>query len=159
MQRDLDLADPRQVEPWLDNSLLGGAPAAGAVLFPGTTTAGKSILSFGPEEKEGFLLFLTKTLNSFAESAKAVRENGHVIVVVPAGDTEEGHLIRAAARQMVRTCLAEQHFLPAGKKTRVSLLTAPRGPDEKAFLQRVADILSGHAPPEVEPIPVGHARP
>lgn len=159
MRRDLDLADPRQMEPWLDNSLLGGTAPAGAVLFPGTTTAGKSILSFGPEEKEGFLQFLTKALNSFAESAKAVRENGQVIVAVPAGDSEEGHLVRAAARQMVRTCLAEQHFLPAGKKTRVSLLTAPRGPEEKSFHQRVIDILSGHAPPEVEPIPVGRPRP
>jgi NAD(P)-dependent dehydrogenase (short-subunit alcohol dehydrogenase family) len=159
ISRDLDLSDPRLLEPWLDNTLLGGAPPAGALLFLGTSTAGKPVLGFSPEEMEGFLVHLGKALNAFAESARAVRVNGHVILIVPAGNTEEGHLIRAAARQMVRTCLAEQHFLPVGKRVRVSLLTAPGPQDEKAFHHRVIDILSGQARPAVEPIPVGPPRP
>jgi hypothetical protein len=85
--------------------------------------------------------------------------NGQVIVIVPPGDSEEAHLVRAAARHMVRTCLAEQHFLPVGKRVRVSLLAAPAAQEEKAFHQRVIDILSGHAPVSVEPIPVGPPRP
>ena len=117
------------------------------------------MLGFSPEEKEGFLAHLSKALNAFAESARAVRVNGHVVVVVPPGDSEEGHIVRAAARQMVRTCLAEQHFLPVGKRVRVSLLTAPVAQEEKAFHQRVTDILSGQAPPAVDPVPVGPPRP
>jgi hypothetical protein len=157
--RDLDLSDPRLLEPWLDNTLLGGASPAGAVLCLGTSTAGKPVLGFSPEEREGFLAHLSKALNAFAESARAVRVNGHVVLVVPAGNEEEGHLVRAAARQMVRTCLAEQHFLPVGKRVRVSLLAAPVEQEEKAFLQRVTDILSGQAPPAVDPVPVGPPRP
>ncbi|MBI5575462.1 MAG: SDR family NAD(P)-dependent oxidoreductase [Deltaproteobacteria bacterium] len=159
IRRDLDLSDPRLLEPWLDNTLIGGSPPAGAVAALGTTTAGKPILSFGPEEKDGFLLHLSKVLNVIAGSANAVRDNGHVIVAVPPGDSEEGLLVRAAARQMVRTLLAEQHFLPGGKTLRVSLLTSHRGAEEKSFHQRIIDILSGNSPPEVEPIPVGHLRP
>ena len=159
LARDLDLADPRLLEPWLDNTLLGGAPPAGAVLFIGTSTAGKPVLGFSQDEKEGFLLFMSKVLNCVAESARAVREHGHVIVVVPPGNSEEGHLVRAAVRQMLRTLLAERHFLPAGKKIRISLLTAPRASEEKPFHQRVTEILSGQAPPVLEPIPVGSTRP
>ncbi len=157
--RDLDVSDPRLLEPWLDNTLLGGSPPAGAVLCMGTTTEGKPVLEFGPEEREGFLVHLGKALNSFAESARAVREHGHVIVIVPSGDSEEGHLVRTAARQMVRTCLAEQHFLPVGKKVRVSLLTAPGAQEDRAFHQRLIDILSGQVPPAVDAIPVGRFRP
>lgn len=157
--RELDLSDPRLLEPWLDNTLLGGAPPSGAVLCLGTSTAGKPVLGFSPEEREGFLVHLSKALNAFAESVRAVRVHGHVIVVVPRGDSEEGHLVRAATRQMVRTCLAEQHFLPVGKRMRVSLLTAPVALEEKAFHQRVTDILSGQAPPAVDPVPVGPPRP
>jgi hypothetical protein len=157
--RDLDLSEPRLLEPWLDNTLLGGAPPAGAVLCLGASTSGKPLLAFGAEEREGFLVHLSKALNAFAESARAVRVNGHVVVVVPPGDSEERHLVRAGARQMVRTCLAEQHFLPVGKRVRVSLLTAPVAQEEKAFHQRVTDILSGQAPPAVDPVPVGPPRP
>ncbi len=159
IRRSLDLSDPRMLEPWLDTSLLGGRPSAGGIVLLGTTTAGKSVLSFTQEEKEGFLRFAGKALNSLAECANAVRENGHVIVAVPPGDSEEGHLVRAAARQMVRTLLAERHFLPGEKPLRVSLLTLPRAPEEQSFHRRVLDILSGAAPPEVEAIPVGHPRP
>ncbi|MGE5754045.1 MAG: SDR family NAD(P)-dependent oxidoreductase [Deltaproteobacteria bacterium] len=159
MARELDLSDPRLLEPWLDNTLLGGGPPAGVVLCLGTSTAGKPALAFTPEEREGFLAHLGKALNAFSESVRAVRENGHVIVVVPPGATEEGHLVRAAARQMARTCVAEQYFLPVGKKARVSLISAAGAPEEKTFPQRVIDILSGIIPPAIEPIPVGHPRP
>ena len=159
MERELDLSDPRVLEPWLDNSLLGGSPPAGAILCLGTSTAGKPILDFGVEEKEEFLVHLGKSLNAFAESARAVRERGHVIVIVPPGDSEEGHLIRVAARQMVRTCLAEQHFLPSGKKVRVSLLSAPGRQGERELPRRVIDILAGQSAPEVEPVPAGPVRP
>jgi hypothetical protein len=60
---------------------------------------------------------------------------------------------------MVRACLAEQHFLPVGKKVRVSLLSAPGAQEERAFHQLLIDLLSGQVPPAVEPIPVGHSRP
>jgi hypothetical protein len=114
---------------------------------------------FSPEEREGFLVHLGKALNSFTESARAVREHGHVIVIVPPGNSEEGHLVRVAARQMIRTCIAEQHFLPVGKKVRVSLLTAPGAQEERAFHQRLIDILSGQVPPAVDAIPAGRFRP
>jgi NAD(P)-dependent dehydrogenase (short-subunit alcohol dehydrogenase family) len=159
LSRDLDLSDPRLLEPWLDNTLLGGPPPAGALLCMGTSTDGKPLPGFGHEEREGFLVHLGKVLNSFAESLRSVREHGNVIVIVPPGDTEEGHLVRAAARQMVRTCLAEQHFLPVGKRMRVSLITAPGPGEDRALSRRVLDILQGEAPPAVDPIPVGHPRP
>jgi hypothetical protein len=117
------------------------------------------VTGFSAEEREGFLAHIGKALNSLAESARAVREHGHVIVIVPPAGSEEGHLIRAAARQMVRTCLAEQHFLPVGKKVRVSLISAPAAQEERAFRQRLIDILSGQVPPAVDPIPVGRPRP
>ncbi|HEY7585149.1 MAG TPA: SDR family NAD(P)-dependent oxidoreductase, partial [Candidatus Deferrimicrobiaceae bacterium] len=125
ISRDLDLSDPRLLEPWLDNTLLGGAPPAGAVLCLGTSASGRPVTGFSAEEMEGFIVHIGKALNSFAESLRAVREHGHVVVIVPPAVSEEAHLVRAAARQMVRTCLAEQHFLPVGKKVRVSLLPAP----------------------------------
>jgi NAD(P)-dependent dehydrogenase (short-subunit alcohol dehydrogenase family) len=159
ISRDLDLSDPRLLEPWLDNSLLGGSPPAGAVILLGTSTAGKPVTSFSAEEREGFLVNIGKALNCLAESARAVREHGHVMVVVPPAVSEEGLLVRAAARQMVRTCLAEQHFLPVGKKVRVSLLSAPAVQGDRAFRQRLTDILSGQVPPSVDPVPVGRSRP
>jgi hypothetical protein len=82
-----------------------------------------------------------------------------VIVIVPPGDSEEGTLMRVAARQMVRTCLAEQHFLPSGKKVRVSLLSAPGRQGERELPRRVIDILAGQSAPEVEPVPAGPVRP
>jgi hypothetical protein len=159
ISRDLDLSDPRLLEPWLDNSLLGGAPPAGAVVCLGTSTAGRPVTGFGSDEMEGFIVHIGKALNLLAGSARAVREHGHVIAIVPPPVSEEGHLVRAAARQMVRTFLAEQHFLPVGKKVRVSLLSAPGPQEGRAFRQRIADILSGQAPAEIDPIPVGRPRP
>jgi hypothetical protein len=41
----------------------------------------------------------------------------------------------------------------------VSLLPAPAAPEGRAFRQRLSDILSGQAPPAVEPIPMGRPRP
>ena len=159
MDRDLDLADPRVVEPWLDNSLFGGPPPAGAVLFVGTTSPGKSILRFTPEEMERTLAHVGKVLNVFAESVRAVREGGHVVVVAPPDDSEEGCVLRAALRQITRTSVAERRFLPSGKKVRVSLLSPPPDGAGRDFLRRVTDILAGESPPSVEPIPVGRSRP
>ncbi len=159
VDRDLDLADPRVVEPWLDSSLLGGPPPAGAVLFIGTTSRGKPILKFTPEEMEGTLAHIGKALNVFAESARAVREGGHVVVIAPPGETEEGCVIRAGLRQIVRTSVAERRFLPSGKNVRASLLSARPGEEDRDFFRRVTDILSGKSPPAVESIPVGRVRP
>ncbi len=157
--RDLDLSDPRILEPWLDNSLLGGPPPAGAVVFLGTTHADRNFLGFSLEEMERFLSHLTRTLCVFAESTRAVREDGHVIVVIPSPGTEEGGVVRAAARQMARTFLAEQHFLYLGKPVRLSLLSSPGGGDGKDLFRKIGDILTGRSPSEIEPVPVGPRRP
>jgi NAD(P)-dependent dehydrogenase (short-subunit alcohol dehydrogenase family) len=159
LSRELDVSDPRILEPWLDNSLLGGPSPAGAILILGTTAADRSFLGFSPEEKENFLSHLSKSLSVFAESTRAVQEDGHVVVVMPPPSTEEGQVMRAAARQMVRTSLAEQHFLFLGKPVRLSLLTSPGGREDRDFLRNVADILSGQAAPEIEPVPLGRPRP
>ncbi len=159
LSRELDLSDPRILEPWLDNSLLGGPSPAGAVLFLGTTSAEKDFLSFSPGEMEGFLSHLSKSLTAFAESARAVREDGHIIVVVPSPSSEEGEVVRAAARQIVRTALAEQHFLFLGKPARFSLLSSPAGRGERDLLAKITGILAGQAPPEIEAIPLGRTRP
>ncbi len=157
-ERELDLSDPRLVEPWLDGSLLGGPPPAGAVVFIGTISPGRPILKFTPEEMEATIAHVAKALNLFAESARAVREGGHVVVVAPPDDTEEGCLVRAALRQIVRTSAAERRFLPSGKAIRASLLSAPAKGDWRAVVGRVADILAGESPPSVEPVPVGRIR-
>ncbi len=159
LTRELDISDPRILEPWLDNSLLGGGPPAGAVLFLGTTAEKKPLLAFSPGEMENFLRHLTKFLSVFGESYRAVREDGPIIVVVPAPSAEEGQVLRAAARQVIRTSLAEQHFLFFGKRTPVSLLSWPDGRGERDVLRKIGDILSGRASPEIEPVPVGPPRP
>jgi hypothetical protein len=155
----MDISDPRILEPWLDSSLLGGPSPAGAILFLGTTSGNKPFLAYSLEEREGFLSHLSRTVSAFAEATRAVREDGHVIVIAPPPSTEEGQVLRAAARQMVRTALAEQHFLYLSKPVRVSLLTSPGGREDRDFLRKVADILSGQAATEIEPVPVGPTRP
>ena len=157
--RELDLSDPRILEPWLDNSLLGGPPPAGAVVFLGTTQADRMFLGFSLEEMERFLSHLSKSLSAFSESTRAVREGGHVIVVIPPPTTEEGRVMRAAARQMARTFLAEQHFLYLGKAVRLSLISPPAVRGEKELFRKIGDILTGQSPPEIEPVPVGPYRP
>ena len=156
MDRELDLGDPRVVEPWIDSSLLGGPPPDGAIVFVGTTGAPRPILSFSPEEMEAFLAHLGKGLNAFAEAARALRPGGHVVLVAPGADSEEGTLVRAALRQVARTAIAEQHFLPWGKSVRISLLSA--GKTDGGTIGRILDILGGQSPSEVAPVPVGRVR-
>ncbi len=159
VEREMDLSDPRVVEPWLDSSLLGGPPPGGAVLIVGTTSSGKPLLGFSPEEMDRTLAHIGKALNVFAESVRAVREGGHVVVVVPPDESEEGRLVRAALRQIVRTSVAERRYLASGKAIRASLLSAPPKGNERGFARRVTDILAGKSPTTVEAIPVGRARP
>jgi NAD(P)-dependent dehydrogenase (short-subunit alcohol dehydrogenase family) len=159
LSRELDISDPRILEPWLDNALLGGPRPAGAVLFLGTTAADRAFLLFSPDERENFLLHLTKSLSVLAECARAVRDEGHVIVVMPPDSTEEGRVIRAAARQIVRTALAEQHFLFLGRPVRFSLVSPSAVRGGQDVVRRVREILAGQAPPEIEPAPVGRPRP
>ncbi len=155
----MELAEPRLIEPWFDNTLLGGPQNAGVVIRVGRFGPEKSILSLSIEEMEGFLHHLSKILSLFGESLRTVEETGHVIMIVPSPSTEEGHLIRAAVRQMVRTALAEQHFLYPAKRVNISLLTEPETSREEEFCGQVTDILSGRAPSSVEQIPVGPVRP
>jgi hypothetical protein len=157
--REMELADPRVIEPWLDNTLLGKPQNAGVVLLIGRTVPEKPILEFSVPEMENFLNHLSKILSSFGESLRAVEERGDVILVVPAPSSQEGHLIRAAVRQMVRTALAEQHFLYPSKRVRISLLSASGPGKEHEFFGQVTDILSGRTPATVEYIPVGPLRP
>jgi len=159
VRREVDLSDPRVLEPWLDNALLGRPPHGGAVLFVGRSSDESSLLRFGPEGQERFLLHIGKTLSAFAESARAIQEDGNLVVVAPSRASEEGLMIRAALRQMVRTAIAEQHFLPAGKRIRISLLTRPENGGTAGCFRKILEILSGQSPPEVEPVPVGRARP
>jgi hypothetical protein len=65
----------------------------------------------------------------------------------------------AALRQTVRTFLAEQHFLPASKTIRVSLLAGSDPGAERETEREVIAILEGAQPPRVEPVPVGYVRP
>jgi len=157
--REIDLSDPRVLEPWLDSSLLGRPPHGGAILLVGRSGTETSLLRFGPEGQERFLRHLGKILSAFAESARAIQEDGHLVVVAPSPASEEGISIRAALRQIVRTAIAEQLFLPGGKPIRISLVTCPEAGSAPERFRRVLDILSGAVPPEVEPIPVGRARP
>lgn len=159
MKREVDLSDPRVLEPWLDNALLGRPPHGGAVLFAGRSSVETSLLRFGPEGQERFLLHLGKILSSFTEAARAIQEDANLVVVAPSRASEEGLAIRAALRQMVRTAIAEQHFLPGGKRVRISLLTCPGDGGAPECFRRVLEILAGQSPPEVEPIPVGRPRP
>ncbi|MGZ9265435.1 MAG: SDR family NAD(P)-dependent oxidoreductase, partial [Candidatus Deferrimicrobiaceae bacterium] len=158
-QRPLDLSDPRVVEPWLDNTLVGAPPPAFVVLIVGATAGGKGVLDGSVEDRLRFLGKIRKTVTLFAESARAVRDGGHLVVVGPAETTGEGHLMLAALRQIVRTFLAEQHFLPAAKTIRVSLLAGPAPGAERETEREVIAILEGARPPRIEPVSVGYARP
>ncbi len=81
------------------------------------------------------------------------------MVVGPPETTAEGQLMLAALRQTVRTFLAEQHFLPAAKSVRVSLLAGPVPGEERETEREVIAILEGKQPPRVEPVSVGYPRP
>jgi 3-oxoacyl-[acyl-carrier protein] reductase len=158
-QRTLDLSDPRVVEPWLDNALVGAPLPAFVVLIAGSTAGGKGILDGSGEDRLRFLGNVRKTVTLFAESARAVRDGGHLVVVGPPETTGEGQLMLAALRQTVRTFLAEQHFLPAAKTVRVSLLAVAGQGSEGDTEREVTAILEGKQPPRVEPVPVGYTRP
>jgi 3-oxoacyl-[acyl-carrier protein] reductase len=158
-QRTMDLSDPRVVEPWLDNTLVGAPPPAFVVLLVGATAGGKGVLDGSGEDRLQFLGNVRKTVTLFAESARAVRDGGHLVVVGPPETAGEGQLMLAALRQTVRTFLAEQHFLPAAKTVRVSLL-ASHGPGAERETEReVTEVLEGTQPPRVAPVPVGYVRP
>jgi NAD(P)-dependent dehydrogenase (short-subunit alcohol dehydrogenase family) len=158
-QRAMELSDPIVVEPWLDNSLVGGSPPSFGVLLVGLTAEDKGVLDFSLEEKRRHVAHVQKAVALFAESARAVRAGGHLIVVGPPRVSGEGVLLLAGLRQTVRTFLAEQHFLPSPKVLRVSLLAAPSSGAERELERDVLAILSGTEAPRVEPVPVGHLRP
>ncbi len=158
-QRTLDLSDPRVVEPWLDNALVGTPPPAFVVLIFGATAGGEGILDGSGEDRLRFLGDVQKTVTLFAESTRAVRDGGHLVVVGPPETTGEGQLMLAALRQTVRTFLAEQHFLPAAKTVRVSLLAGRSPGAERETECEVTEILEGTKPPRVIPVPVGYVRP
>jgi NAD(P)-dependent dehydrogenase (short-subunit alcohol dehydrogenase family) len=158
-ERTLDLSDPRVVEPWLDNALVGASPPAFIVLIVGVTAEGAGVLDGSGEDRLRFLGKVRKTVTLFAESARAVRDGGHLVVVGPPETTGEGLLVLAALRQTVRTFLAEQHFLPAGKTIRVSLLAGYDPGAERDTVHDVTEILEGSQPPRIEPVPVGYVRP
>ncbi len=152
---------PRILEPWLDNLLPSGGPfrPAGAVLFLGTTAAGRPCSPSRPDERGNSSS--APYDSPWASSPNLPGLSGRTdtsIVVLPPPSTEEGHVIRAAARQIVRTALAEQHFLILGK-------TGPVQPRFPACRPGGAeDVGSGvlgsspvRHPPEIEPVPVGPA--
>ena len=91
-QRALDLSDPRIVEPWLDNTLVGAQPPAFVVLIVGATAGGKGVLDGSGEDRQRFLGKVRKTVTLFAESARAVRDDGHLVVVGPPETAGEGRL-------------------------------------------------------------------
>ena len=158
-QRALDLSDPRVVEPWLDNALVNAPPPAFVVLIIGAAAGGKGVLDGSGEDRQRFLGKVGKAVTLFAESARAVRDGGHLVVVGPAETTGEGRLMLAALRQIVRTFLAEQHFLPAAKSVRISLIAGPAPGAERETEREVIAILEGAHPPRVAPVPVGYVRP
>jgi hypothetical protein len=155
----MDLSDPRVVEPWLDNTLVGAPPPAFAVLQVGPAGGGKGVLDFSAEDRLRLAADVRKAVALFGESARAVRDGGHLVVVGPPETTGEGQLMLAALRQTVRTFLAEQHFLPAAKTVRVSLLAGPASGAERETEREVTEILEGTKAPRVAPIPVGYLRP
>ncbi|MBP2675249.1 MAG: hypothetical protein H6Q84_2089, partial [Deltaproteobacteria bacterium] len=157
--RALDLSDPRVVEPWLDNALFGAPPPAFVVLIVGPRAGEKGVLDGTGEDRRRFLENVKRTVTLFAESARAVRDGGHLVVVGPPERTGEGQLMLAALRQTVRTFLAEQHFLLAAKTVRVSLLAGHAPGAERETEREVIAILEGAQPPRVAPVPVGHLRP
>jgi hypothetical protein len=158
-QRALDLSDPRVVEPWLDNALVGAPPPAFVVLIVGATGGENGVLDGSGEDRLRFPGKVRKTVTLFAESARAVRDGGHLLVVGPPETTGEGQLMLAALRQTVRTFLAEQHFLPAAKTVRVSFLASHGPGSERETEREVIAILEGAQPPRVAPVPVGYLRP
>jgi hypothetical protein len=158
-QRALDLSDPRVVEPWLDNALVGAPPPAFVVLIVGVPGGGKGVLDGSGEDRLRFLGYVRKSVTLFAESARAVRDGGHLVVVGPPESTGEGQLMLAALRQTVRTFLAEQHFLPSAKTVRVSLLAGRPPGEERETERELIAILEGTQPPTVAPVPVGYPRP
>jgi NAD(P)-dependent dehydrogenase (short-subunit alcohol dehydrogenase family) len=158
-QRAMDLSDPNVVEPWLDNSLVGGAPPSFGILLVGPTAGDKGVLDFSLAEKRVHVAHVQKAVALFAESARAVRDGGHLVVLGPPLESGEGRLLLAALRQTVRTFLAEQHFLPSAKTLRVSLLAATAPGAERETEREVIAILGGAQPPRVEPVPVGYPRP
>ena len=158
-QRALDLSDPRVVEPWLDNALVGSPPPAFVVLIIGASAGGKGVLDGSGEDRLRFLGNVGKAVTLFAESARAVRDGGHLVVVGPSETAGEGPLMLAALRQIVRTFLAEQHFLPAAKTVRISLLAGPSPGAERETEREVIAILEGAHPPRVAPVPMGTVRP
>ena len=158
-QRALDLSDPRVVEPWLDNALVGASPPAFVLLIVGAAAGEKGVLDGSGEDRRRFLGNVLKAVALFGESARAVRDGGHLVVVGPRETTGEGQLMLAALRQTVRTFLAEQHFLPAAKTVRVSLLAGHGPGGERETEREVTEILEGKRPPRVAPVPVGFPRP
>ena len=158
-QRAMDLSDPRVVEPWLDNALVGAPPPAFVVLIVGATGDGKGVLDGSGEDRLRFVGNVRKTVTLFAESARAVRDGGHLVVVGPPVTNGEGELMLAALRQTVRTFLAEQHFLPAAKTIRVSLLGGAASGAARETEREVIAILEGTQPPRIAPVPVGYPRP
>ena len=108
---------------------------------------GKGVLDGSGEDRLRFLGNVKKTVSLFAESARAVRDGGHLVVVGPPETTGEGQLMPAALRQTVRTFLAEQHFLPAAKTVRASLLAGPGPGAERETEREVTEILEGTKPP------------
>lgn len=158
-QRALDLSDPRMVEPWMDNTLSGGTPPAFGVLLAGTVVEGRNVLDFSTEEKRRVVHHVQKAVALIAETSRALRHGGHLVVVGPPEASEEGLLLLAALRQTVRTFLAEQHFLPSPKTVRVSLLAAPPPGAEKELEREVLGILAGAQAPRVADLPVGYVRP
>jgi enoyl-CoA hydratase len=158
-QRALDLSDPRVVEPWLDNALVNAPPPAFVVLVAGAAEGEKGVLDGTGEDRRRFLGTVMKSVTLFAESARAVRDGGHLVVVGPPEAAGEGLLLLAALRQTVRTFLAEQHFLPASKTIRVSLLAGRAPGAERETVREVTEILDGSMAPRIEPVPVGYVRP
>jgi len=158
-QRELDLSNPRMVEPWLDSTLFGAPPPEFALVLPGALFEGKTLLEYSTPEKRRLIAHVQKMISLIAESARALRDGGHLIVVGPPEGSGEGQLLMATARQAVRTFLAEQHFLPAEKTVRVSLLEATSRKSDPRLQAEILGILSGEGPPRVESVPVGYPRP